>query len=113
MQQSADARQARYKAGNPLGQVSSFEHTDKENEAMGQGHKKPKVAGAKRDFFGRIVNDSRPPVSDGMAAEEKATKKKLIPGPDQEVNKVWVSFHEGFSNAVRKPITLEELMRGF
>ena len=27
--------------------------------------------------------------------------------------KVWVSFHEGFSNAVRKPITLEELMRGF
>ncbi|RMD42304.1 hypothetical protein DV735_g2832, partial [Chaetothyriales sp. CBS 134920] len=27
--------------------------------------------------------------------------------------RVWVSFHEGFSNAVRKPITLKELMEGF
>jgi len=27
-------------------------------------------------------------------------------------NKVWVTFHEGYSNAVRKPITIEELMRG-
>jgi chromosome transmission fidelity protein 18 len=25
--------------------------------------------------------------------------------------KVWVSYHEGFSNAVRKPLTLAELMR--
>lgn len=27
-------------------------------------------------------------------------------------NKVWVSYHEGFSNAVRKPITIDELLRG-
>ena len=30
----------------------------------------------------------------------------------EEEHRVWVSFHEGFSNAVRKPISLEELMRG-
>ncbi|KAI9873689.1 MAG: hypothetical protein M1830_010714 [Pleopsidium flavum] len=114
MQQSAETRQARYRAGNPLGQSSRFEYRDKENESMGQEHKKPKVTGAKRDFFGRIVNDSRPPVGDGVLAEEETMKKRqLISGSDDEVNKVWVSFHEGFSNAVRKPITLEELMRGF
>lgn len=46
---------------------------------------------------------------DGNAqAEGKAGKKK--DGKDD--NKVWVSFHEGFSNAVSKPITIEELLRG-
>lgn len=45
---------------------------------------------------------------DGNAqAEGKGEKKD---GKDD--NKVWVSFHEGFSNAVRKPLTIEELLRG-
>jgi chromosome transmission fidelity protein 18 len=28
------------------------------------------------------------------------------------VGRIWVSFHEGFSNAVRKPVTLDDIMRG-
>ncbi|KAF2108859.1 hypothetical protein BDV96DRAFT_503772 [Lophiotrema nucula] len=56
----------------------------------------------KRDFFGRVV-----------------IAKPLLPGeaPVKEVRsgdegRIWVSFHEGFSNAVRKPVTIDELMRG-
>lgn len=30
-----------------------------------------------------------------------------------EDERVWVSFNEGFSNAVRKPITMNDLMEGF
>lgn len=30
-----------------------------------------------------------------------------------EGGRIWMSFNEGFSNAVRKPITLRDLMDGF
>jgi chromosome transmission fidelity protein 18 len=61
----------------------------------------------KRDFFGRVVKD----LANG--------KKSLNAGSFGSMNKgskdgrLWVSYHEGYSNAVRRPITLEELMRGF
>lgn len=57
----------------------------------------------KRDFFGRVIKDV--PVGQGMRR-----KKVVVKNNDDE--RVWVSFHEGFSNAVRKPITIDELMRG-
>lgn len=92
-------RQARYKAGNPLDEV--------EFEIGSKGEKKHQaqalVLGAKKDFFGREVSEIITPGDDGSTAKPK-TKK--------EDNKVWVTFHEGFSDAVRKPITVEELMRG-
>jgi chromosome transmission fidelity protein 18 len=47
---------------------------------------------------------------DGNAESERKSRKGKKDGKDD--NKVWVSFHEGFSNAVRKPITIEELLRG-
>jgi chromosome transmission fidelity protein 18 len=55
----------------------------------------------KRDFFGRAV--AAPKVVPGETVKAAPTPKS---------KQVWVSFHEGFSNAVRKPITLEEFMRG-
>jgi len=113
LRQSADARQARYTAGNSDGQPSKFQDTNKENETIRRDINKRKDAGTKRDFFGRIINESRPNALDGnKAGEETAKEESLISGAGQEVNNVWVTFHEGFSNAVRKPITLEELMRG-
>lgn len=61
----------------------------------------------KRDFFGRtIVNEAQRPSSAGNG--EKTTQVSMA-----EDGRVWVSFHEGFSNAVRKPITLKELMDSF
>ncbi len=67
--------------------------------------KKAKAPNVKRDFFGRVIEDTRPDSSDGRPAERRSGQ--------QEEGMVWVSFHEGSSTAVRKPITLEELMRGF
>lgn len=103
------ARQARYRAGNLNDDVDfSFSDT-KENRPH---HAEERTLGAKKDFFGRVVREEVFPLQeiDGNADPESKDRrqKKDVKGD----NKVWVSFHEGFSNAVRKPITIEELLRG-
>jgi chromosome transmission fidelity protein 18 len=93
-------RQARYKAGNA--------HDDADFAFA----EKPfltddRPLDVKRDFFGRVIQDVRSLQEiDGNA---DGPRRKTDGKSD---NKVWVSFHEGFSNAVRKPITIEELLRG-
>lgn len=104
------ARQARYKAGNPHDDVD-FSFSEK-TEDKGH-HAEERVLGAKKDFFGRVIRDEVLPLQeiDGNACldgKNNTGKKKDGKGD----NKVWVSFHEGYSNAVRKPITIEELLRG-
>ncbi|KZF23489.1 hypothetical protein L228DRAFT_282212 [Xylona heveae TC161] len=91
----------------------------------------------KRDFFGRIINEARKhtgalaPGLKGIATDgedeenasgtgaenRKKRRKSKHSGEDgspavaeTQENKVWVSFHEGFSNAVRKPVTLADLL---
>jgi len=95
-------RQARYKAGgNP--DDAEFSISNKENKGH---HAEAKVIGATKDFFGRVVREAVVLGEiDGNADKDGKAKGK-------EDNKVWVSYHEGFSNAVRKPITVEELLRG-
>lgn len=56
----------------------------------------------KRDFFGQLVMEE--PLIEGEV------RKRAKPEGDED--RIWVSFHEGFSNAVRKPITIDELFRG-
>jgi chromosome transmission fidelity protein 18 len=56
----------------------------------------------KRDFFGRVVVEK--PLLEGEV------RKKLNKGGDE--GRIWVSFNEGYSNAVRKPVTVDELLRG-
>ncbi|KAF2401834.1 P-loop containing nucleoside triphosphate hydrolase protein [Trichodelitschia bisporula] len=63
-----------------------------------------KTGKAVRDFFGRLV------VEEGAS---KGTEGRKRPGSSKGEDRIWVSFNEGYSNAVRKPITFEELMRGF
>ncbi|RMZ83321.1 hypothetical protein DV737_g1716, partial [Chaetothyriales sp. CBS 132003] len=71
----------------------------------------------KRDFFGRVISNTSSP----NPGSESAGRKKNSSSTDNssrdtgaaQAARVWVSFHEGFSNAVRKPITLKELMEGF
>lgn len=65
----------------------------------------PILSGVKRDFFGRVINDIRPVSAGGLAKPEEATK---VDEP-----RVWVSFREGYSNAVRRPVTLRELLESF
>lgn len=56
----------------------------------------------KTDFFGRVIKEK--PVVEG---EQKRAEVRA-----GDEGRIWVSFHEGFSNAVRKPITIDELFRG-
>lgn len=59
----------------------------------------------RRDFFGRVMKETH---NTAKAAKQSA-KHVRTEGDDA---RIWVSFHEGFSNAVRKPVTLDEIMRG-
>ena len=108
IRQRADAAQSRFKAGSVPGQsdeVSSAVAGSAVTAAEGKGSE---VTAARRDLFGRIIGDDQPQFNPSIGEKPKKSAR----GNDDEKT-VWVSFHEGFSNAVRKPITLEELMRGF
>ena len=47
------------------------------------------------------------PVGETEAEEEKRRRKEA----GEVEGRVWITYHEGFSNAVRKPLTLAELMK--
>jgi chromosome transmission fidelity protein 18 len=106
------ARQARYKLGNP-DEDDTYVFTDnKENRENKRDFDFDAISTVKKDFFGRVLNDNVvQPLRerDGNAGKRK---KKGGETKGKDDNKVWVSFHEGFSNAVRKPLTVEELLRG-
>lgn len=126
MLQASQIRQARG-SGALTGLVfpTNEESEGKENlrpgiKADGQDQKPVKV---KRDFFGRpIVATSLPTpppeigekVDASTIAKSTATKGKAQTTTEGgESGRIWMSFHEGFSNAVRKPITLRDLLDGF
>ncbi|RDW91996.1 ATPase-1 [Coleophoma crateriformis] len=102
------ARQARYRAGN-LNDDEDFVIAVKETVL---DIPVDAVLEAKRDFFGRLVTEQPLPLQeiDGNTTGQNEKKKRKKESKDD--NKVWVSYHEGFSNAVRKPVTVDELMRG-
>lgn len=114
MLQASAARQARG-SGAPLELLPLVE--------ADSGLPEPKVAKIKRDFFGRPVAIETLVTADAIAstkidastiAKSTATKGKAKDdGADGGSGRIWVSFHEGFSNAVRKPITLTDLMDSF
>lgn len=110
------------------------------NEKKGAGAGQQRIHTKKRDFFGRvIINDDERPVSivvddvDDIATGGGRRTRRKMSGKNNDDDdddndegkkashqvmsssggpqKVWISFHEGVSNAVRRPITLEELMR--
>lgn len=99
------AARARFSAGGPIDEVPiapAHLHDDKENA----GQKKPQVGPStlvKRDFFGRIVVEVPLYDTDG-------NRQAKVEEP--AANQVWVTYHEGLNNAVKKPLTLEEFLRG-
>jgi chromosome transmission fidelity protein 18 len=58
----------------------------------------------KRDFFGRVIKHI--PIIKGQETKKQKEDRR------GDANRIWVSFHEGFSNAVKKPITIDDLLRG-
>lgn len=62
---------------------------------------------AKRDFFGRLIAEEC-----NEDAGKSADEPSRSDGAHNDKGIVFCTFHEGYSNAVRKPVTLAELMRG-
>lgn len=100
----AAARQARFTAGGPMGLEEIPVHDNKENILKEQA--RILEASVKRDFFGRII-PARP-----LGEVDGNAKRRKGHGHEKSDNKVWVTYHEGMNNAVRKPITLQEFMKG-
>jgi len=70
----------------------------RKNEAV---EEKKVVERVRRDFFGRVLVEEK---DDGKRRRVDSSAGMKIQ-PD-----VWVRFHEGYSNAVRKPVLFAELL---
>jgi chromosome transmission fidelity protein 18 len=92
------SRQARYRAGGAGNDTAPL--VDKDKEMKAKLEEMSQTPAVKKDFFGRIVQAPEP---DPFA---EARPKKVVQ------HKVWVTYHEGLNNAVRKPLSLQEFMRG-
>lgn len=57
----------------------------------------------KRDFFGRVIETKS---LDELAGSSQEKAARTAQG------KVWVTYHEGLNNAVRKPMSLHEFLTG-
>lgn len=101
-----EARRARYKAGNTASHDDKLDFSKKEKivAPSAQGFTKADSS-VKKDFFGRIIKVVAPEDVPGYCPEKQARQ-------DEKERKVWVTYHEGLNNAVRKPISLQEFMKG-
>ena len=110
MRQRADARQAKYQYGDGLGSEADLGFKNKQMSSTEEDGVSLKPVAVRRDFFGRTIDVALPTTRScsGQGENEGFQDSKL-----DESRNAWVSYHEGFSNAVRKPITLDEMMRGF
>lgn len=66
-----------------------------------------KDIGVKRDFFGRIIQEPQQDSAAGDGGQQPVQSEASKAG-----RKVWVTYHDGYSNAVRKPIAMGELLSG-
>ena len=116
IKRSDEARQARYNAGHALGaeEQEDLDVAEQKHPKADGNASKVKSKALKRDFFGRIVDVVlRRSSADGKESEDQSHQEMAKLEAKADARTGWVSFHEGFSNAVRKPITLEELLRSF
>ena len=109
LKQRSDTKQARYSQGVRDDLLNEGPGEDEASLEKGDQRKIPAiVAVGKRDFFGRIINEVIP-----NSTASDVGKALALASTKADEKRVWVSFHEGYSNAVRKPITLKELMGSF
>ncbi|KAK3294089.1 uncharacterized protein B0H64DRAFT_475617 [Chaetomium fimeti] len=129
-QRDSEARQARLKAGGGLA-IPHHQPPPPPRDAFGANqdnhatltlqNRRPddKHTSVKRDFFGRVIAEqpSRVAGTDGNAAAGDGPggrKKRKASGEEAGgAGMVWVTYHEGMNNAVRKPVSLEEFLRRF
>ncbi|KAL8703052.1 MAG: hypothetical protein Q9201_003777 [Fulgogasparrea decipioides] len=101
--------QARLDDGTVLPQGAHTSRNGRQSNILGK--ECGQATAPKRDFFGRIVKDQ----ADDPGNVEGSRRNESSSGQasrEKSGGNIFVSFHEGYSNAVRKPISLDELMRG-
>lgn len=125
LRKRAHGKQARYAQGAAIGPAHAIlddNNDDKENNGNRNITKDKTINSSRaptsgeRDFFGRLINEARP--LDGKLSQTKDFSQMgnlcaSSTSNSADGNKAWVSFHEGYSNAVRKPMTLREIMGSF
>lgn len=100
----AEARTRRFEEGGAVGlDVAQEGDGDKGVAGRLAGLVIPAEKKVKRDFFGRKIE-----IVEGVGGEGKDQREAR-----EREERVWFTFHEGFSNAVRKGITMKELLDGF
>ncbi|ODV84137.1 hypothetical protein CANARDRAFT_8815 [[Candida] arabinofermentans NRRL YB-2248] len=67
--------------------------------------KKMKTYGSSAEYFKSKYNELTSVINSGNNSEEKGSKIM-----NKNENRIWVKYHEGFSNAVRKELTYSELI---
>ena len=107
IRQRAEARQARFSAGGPLDAISLARNGQVPEQQLPSQPKADGSTKVKRDFFGRIVS-----VSSAPSGNMRGNGKIMTGSTDAKKGRIWVSYNEGYSNAVKKKVTLAELMRG-
>ncbi|KAL8673432.1 MAG: hypothetical protein Q9168_002136 [Polycauliona sp. 1 TL-2023] len=93
----------------PPNKLATLARTDVPNGILGKGS--GRINAPKRDFFGRVVKDDEH-TTEKADGRRQSTKPNDRTQGEKGGGQIFVSFHEGYSNAVRKPITLDDLMRG-
>lgn len=93
----------------PSYKVANASKVDGQNSLPGK--ESGNITAPKRDFFGRIIKDDECQLDKTTGRRQNTNLNGRAPG-EKGGGKIFVSFHEGYSNAVRKPITLDDLMRG-
>ncbi|KAF7592224.1 hypothetical protein BBP40_000495 [Aspergillus hancockii] len=121
---TTSARPVRYAVRQVLDQEYRKETMRKQSEAIGSSRKSARKSadgqtqddeqgtkmsvrepGVKRDFFGRIIREPSPQPANPNENSVQNEASKVG-------RKAWVTYHDGFSNAVRKPISMSELLAG-
>lgn len=103
-----EARQARMGGSQSLPRERRIVVSDESDRRILQQQKEDNTAlqtGLETDFLSRVV-EARP--LQGFDPDSAERKLK----PSIRYRKVWVTYHEGLNNAVRKPISLQDLMKG-
>jgi chromosome transmission fidelity protein 18 len=98
------ARQARFRAGRVIGEGEQQPSSSLLQPSLSQKDVMAVVEDGlvvKKDFFGRIIQAQPLAEITSSALAKKASQEK-----------VWVTFHEGLNNAVRKPMMLHEFLSG-
>jgi chromosome transmission fidelity protein 18 len=103
------ARQSRYRTGN-ANDNAEFRIFDHKESGQNLTHTEDHTPAVKRDFFGRVLKGDLEPLGEVNGNTNQRKEGRKVKGKYDM--KAWVSFHEGFSNAVRKPITVEEILKG-